>query len=62
MKENDPATMRSSESVIRKDRLLPAERSALMAKVKGSGTKPEEKVRKALFREGFRYRKNVEWD
>jgi len=43
----------------RKDRLSPAERSALMAKVKGSGTKPEEKVQKALFKAGFRYRKNV---
>ena len=43
----------------RKDRLSVAARSALMAKVKGRGTKPEEKVRKALFHEGFRYRKNV---
>ena len=41
------------------DRLTVAERSALMAKVKSSGTKPEEKVRKTLFHEGFRYRKNV---
>jgi DNA mismatch endonuclease (patch repair protein) len=41
------------------DRLSTAERSALMAKVKSSGTKPEEKVCKALFQAGFRYRKNV---
>ena len=41
------------------DRLTVAQRSALMAKVKSSGTKPEEKVCKALFRAGFRYRKNV---
>lgn len=59
MKENYPITARSSEPGKRKDRLSPAERSALMAKVKGSDTKPEEKVRKALFCEGFRYRKNV---
>jgi DNA mismatch endonuclease, patch repair protein len=43
----------------RKDRLSPTERSVLMAKVKSSGTKPEEMVRKVLFKEGFRYRKNV---
>lgn len=59
MKEKYLAADRSSEPEKRKDRLSPVERSTLMAKVKGSGTKPEEKVRKALFREGFRYRKNV---
>jgi len=42
-----------------KDRLSSKERSALMAKVKSTGTKPEDKVRKALFAAGFRYRKNV---
>ncbi len=43
----------------RRDRLTPEQRSALMAKVKGVNTKPEDKVRKALFKVGFRYRKNV---
>ncbi len=30
-----------------------------MAQIKGKGTKPEELVRKYLFSQGFRYRKNV---
>lgn len=42
-----------------RDKLSPRERSALMAKVRSENTKPEEIVRKALFRQGFRYRKNV---
>ncbi|WP_425059921.1 very short patch repair endonuclease [Sporomusa carbonis] len=46
-------------SGIRKDKLTPEKRSALMAKVKSTGTKAEDKVRKALFAAGFRYRKNV---
>ncbi|MDB5231059.1 MAG: vsr [Chitinophagaceae bacterium] len=35
------------------------ERSRIMAKVKGSETKPEVAVRKYLFNRGYRYRKNV---
>ena len=34
-------------------------RSELMAKIKGVNTKPELKLRKALWGMGFRYRKNV---
>jgi len=34
-------------------------RSEVMAKVKGKDTKPEIYVRKYLFSQGFRYRKNV---
>ena len=41
------------------DKLTPQQRSALMAKVHSKDTKPEEIVRKALFRQNFRYRKNV---
>ena len=59
MKESGHTSSVPTEYPKRKDLLSPLERSALMAKVKSSGTKPEEKVRKALFREGFRYRKNV---
>lgn len=33
-------------------------RSYNMAQIKNKDTKPEEKVRKALYAEGFRYRKN----
>ncbi len=33
-------------------------RSYNMSQIKSKNTKPEEKVRKYLFREGFRYRKN----
>lgn len=35
------------------------QRSAQMAKIKASGTKPEVKLRKALWTMGLRYRKNV---
>lgn len=35
------------------------ERSYNMSRIKSINTKPEELVRKYLFREGFRYRKNV---
>jgi DNA mismatch endonuclease (patch repair protein) len=35
------------------------ERSKLMSKIKGVDTKPELKLRKALWRLGYRYRKNV---
>lgn len=35
------------------------ERSRIMAAVKSKNTKPEELVRKYLFAQGFRYRKNV---
>jgi DNA mismatch endonuclease (patch repair protein) len=34
-------------------------RSELMAKIKGKNTKPEQKLRKALWHLGYRYRKNV---
>ncbi|MCQ2286113.1 MAG: very short patch repair endonuclease [Bacteroidales bacterium] len=34
-------------------------RSEIMAKIKGKDTKPEIKLRKALFAKGFRYRTNV---
>ena len=37
-----------------------AVRSYNMSRIKGKGTKPEETVRKYLFSQGFRYRKNVE--
>lgn len=36
-----------------------AVRSYNMSRIKGKGTKPEEAVRKFLFAQGFRYRKNV---
>ena len=36
-----------------------AVRSYNMSRIKGKGTKPEETVRKYLFSQGFRYRKNV---
>jgi len=36
-----------------------AVRSYIMSQIKGKGTKPEETVRKYLFSQGFRYRKNV---
>lgn len=38
------------------DTLTSAQRSALMAKVKGTNTDPEMRVRKALHRRGYRYR------
>ncbi len=38
------------------DSLTPAERSANMAAIRSSNTAPEQMVRKALFRLGFRYR------
>ncbi len=41
------------------DKLSPQRRSWNMAQIKGKGTKPEETVRKFLFAQGFRYRKNV---
>ena len=37
----------------------PEVRSFNMSRIKGKNTKPEEIVRKYLFSEGFRYRKNV---
>ncbi len=37
----------------------PATRSYNMSRIKGKDTKPEEIVRKHLFSQGFRYRKNV---
>lgn len=37
----------------------PATRSYNMSMIKGKNTKPEELVRKYLFSQGFRYRKNV---
>jgi DNA mismatch endonuclease, patch repair protein len=35
------------------------ERSELMGRIKGQNTKPEQKLRRALWALGFRYRKNV---
>lgn len=40
------------------DTKTPAERSENMSRIRSSNTKPEEIVRKYLFRHGFRYRKN----
>lgn len=37
----------------------PEERSRNMARIRSRNTKPEEFVRKLLFRQGYRYRKNV---
>lgn len=37
----------------------PEERSRNMSHIRSTGTKPEEIVRKYLFKQGFRYRKNV---
>lgn len=41
------------------DHLSPEQRSLLMSKISGKNTKPEILVRKFLFANGFRYRKNV---
>ena len=41
------------------DKLTPEQRHKNMVAIKGKNTKPEETVRKYLFSEGFRYRKNV---
>lgn len=41
------------------DTKTPEERSRNMSHIRSTGTKPEEIVRKYLFRQGFRYRKNV---
>ena len=41
------------------DTKTPDERSRNMSHIRSTGTKPEEIVRKYLFRRGFRYRKNV---
>jgi DNA mismatch endonuclease, patch repair protein len=38
------------------DRLTPSQRSALMSKVRGKNTRPEELVRSLLHRMGFRFR------
>lgn len=41
------------------DTITKAQRSLNMSHIKGKDTSPETKVRKYLFRKGFRYRKNV---
>ena len=41
------------------DNHTPTQRSYNMSRVRNKGTKPEEEVRKYLFSQGFRYRKNV---
>ena len=41
------------------DTLTPEKRSWNMSQIRGSETTVEVKVRKGLFKEGFRYRKNV---
>ena len=38
------------------DKVSPAERSAVMARVKGRDTGPEKRLRSLLFRQGFRFR------
>lgn len=43
------------------DRLTPDERSVLMSKIRGTGTKPEVYLRKLLFSDGLRYRVNVSY-
>lgn len=40
------------------DKFSKAKRSDIMSLVKGTNTKPEELVRKYLFKNGFRFRKN----
>lgn len=40
------------------DTQTPAERSENMSRIRSTNTKPEEIVRKYLFKHGFRYRKN----
>lgn len=40
------------------DVLTPEQRSYNMSRISGKNTKPEEMVRKFLFSQGFRYRKN----
>ena len=41
------------------DHLTPEQRHNKMSRIRSRDTKPEKKVRKALFRSGFRYRVNV---
>jgi DNA mismatch endonuclease, patch repair protein len=41
------------------DFLAPAQRSALMSRIRSVDTKPEVRLRKALFARGHRFRKNV---
>ena len=41
------------------DNHTPEERSYNMSRIRSKDTKPEERVRKFLFAQGFRYRKNV---
>jgi DNA mismatch endonuclease (patch repair protein) len=41
------------------DKYTIAKRSSIMSKISGKETKPEILVRKRLFSQGFRYRKNV---
>ncbi|MFV5687171.1 very short patch repair endonuclease [Flavobacterium sp. ZT3R25] len=40
------------------DRVTPAQRSKIMAAIKGTGTKDEIRLAKALWHLGYRYRKN----
>ena len=44
--------------ILMADTKTPAERSENMSRIRSTNTKPEEIVRKYLFRHGFRYRKN----
>lgn len=41
------------------DPLSPSQRHICMSHIRSNDTKPEKKVRQALFRSGFRYRVNV---
>lgn len=43
------------------DNHTPEARKYNMSRIRGKDTRPEEKVRKQLFVEGFRYRKNVSY-
>lgn len=40
------------------DVLTPEQRKKCMSNIRNKGTRPEERIRKALFAAGFRYRKN----
>ena len=50
---------RNGRPALMADIKSPEERSRNMAKIRSKDTKPEEYVRKRLFRLGYRYRKNV---
>lgn len=49
----------SSKSAYMSDTLTKEKRSELMSHIRSTNTKPEVELRHALWRQGFRYRKNV---